>query len=125
MELSPKFGMTFVRNSHHNAGEEYLQTSLIGIWGGKLHAVDTIFSMSWLAGNSSLRVWPSFALVKGTLALDATFEVKTIHCDDSCGPDVEYPAIIDRLTARYSWDAAAHKFTRPEHAFDRIPLMEE
>jgi len=125
--LSPNFGMAFVRNSHHNAGEEYLQSSLIGIWDGKLHNVDTVFSMSWLTGEEDLTVRPSFAPAKDTLALDATFSITRKHCDGTCVQDPDYPSITERVKTRYRWDAAVGKFVRPEKAYDRIPLpdMEE
>lgn len=127
MALSSKFGMAFVRNSHHNAGEEYLQTSLIGIWDGKLHEVDTVGSYSWMVANEETRVQPSFANVKDAVAVDATFAVKTMQCGDSCGLDGDYPSTTERLTGRYSWDPARGKFVRPEHAFDKVPQanMEE
>lgn len=127
IELSPKFGMALVRNSHHNAGEGYLQSSLIGIWDDKLHVVDTVFSMSWLTGDEDLTVRPSFAPVKGELALDATFTITRKHCEGTCVLDADYPSMTERVTVRYSWDAAAGKFVRPEKAYDRIPVpdMEE
>jgi hypothetical protein len=125
--LSPTFGMALVRNSHHNAGEEYLQSSLIGIWDDKLHDVDTVFSMSWLTAEEDLTVRPSFAAVKGELALDATFTITRKHCESACVLDADYPSMTERVKARYNWDAAAGKFARPEKAYDRIPLpdMEE
>lgn len=127
MELSSKFGMAFIRNSHHNAGEEYMQTSLIGIWDGKLHEVETLSSYSWMTGDGDTRVLPNFAAVKNAIAFDATFAVKTTRCEGGCMPDDGYPSTTDNITARYRWDAAKGKFVRPEHAFDKIPQanMEE
>lgn len=125
LQLSPKFGMAFVRNSHHNAGEEYLQSSLIGIWDDKLHKVDTVFSMSWRTGEEDLTVRPSFAPVKEALALDATFSITRKHCEGACVLDADYPSMSERVKARYSWDAVAGKFVRPEKAYDRIPLPDD
>ena len=128
ISLSPRFGMAFVRNSHHNAGEEYLQTSLIGIWGGKLREVDTIFTMSWFANGEDLRVLPSFASVKGAIGLHFSYDVRRTQCDGGCVPyEQDYPSTTERITARYSWDPGAGKFVRPAKAFDKIPLpdMEE
>jgi hypothetical protein len=127
VQLSPKFGMAFIRNSHHNAGEEYLLTSMIGIWDGKLHDVDTLSSYSWMTAEKIVETRPSFAAVKGALAIDATFAVKTIQCQDGCDPNGDDPSTSEKVKARYSWDAASGKFVRPEKAFDRVPQanMEE
>lgn len=120
--LSSEFGMAFVRSSHHNAGEEYVQASMIGVWGDKLHAVDTIFSMSWNAGSEQVEARVSFGPVEGAVAFDAIVDVRTTSCDGGCEVPEEAPAKTERLTARYSWDETTGKFVRPAHALDRIPL---
>lgn len=120
--LSPDIAMIFLSNSHHNAGEEYLQTSLIGIWEGKLHEVDTIFSMSWNAGDRRTATTFHFLPVKDAVAVDADVEIRKIHCDDDCAPDSQDPATIERLRVRYRWNAENGKFTWPAKAYDRIPL---
>lgn len=122
LTLSPEIDMVFLRNSHHNAGEEYLQTSLIGIWDGKFHEVDTVMSMSWNGGSA--QVWTTFAFapVKDAVAVDAAVEIRTTHCDGGCELDAEIPATIERLKVRYVWDEKARQFVRPKTAHDKIPL---
>ena len=120
--LSPDIGMIFLRNSHHNAGEEYLQTSLVGVWKGKLHEVDTIFSMSWNAGDRRTATTFSFTPVSNAVAVDAAVEIRKIQCSGYCEPDSEGTAKIEHLKVRYQWDAAGSKFTRPKDAYDSIPL---
>jgi len=120
--LSPEIGMIFLRNSHHNAGEEYLQTSLIGLWKGKLHEVDTVFSMSWNANDRRISTTFVFTPVKNAAAFDAAVEIKKIQCEDYCDPDSEGLTKIEYLQVRYQWDAASNTFLRPKEAYDRIPL---
>ena len=120
--LSPDRGMVFLRSSHHNAGEEYLQTSLVGLWRGKFHAVDTIFSMSWNGGTSRTVTAFSFAAAKDAAGVDATVDISRIHCDAGCEPDSQGTARNERLDVRYRWDTVRGTFVRPKDAYDRIPL---
>ena len=120
--LSPEIGMIFLRNSHHNAGEEYLQTSLVGVWKGKLHDVDTVFSMSWNAADRRVATTFDFTPVKNALAVVAAVQIKRIQCSGTCDPDSEGVSKFEHLKVRYQWDASGNTFIRPKDAYDRIPL---
>ncbi len=127
LPVSDGLGVAVVRNSHHNAGEEFLQTSLIGLWGGKLHEVETVLSMTWLTGAEDITTIPRFAVVPGKQAFDASFDITHKVCDEECSDGGEPTVTNSRITARYSWDPAKGQFVRPAKALDGIPLpdMEE
>jgi len=125
---SSRLGVVFLRSSHSNAGEEFVQTSIVGIWSGKLNAVDTIGTMNWNGCSASISVPVSFSAVRGAEALEATADVQKQALDGGC-PALELEKKIKnrRLKARYSWDERAGKFIADTKAFADIPWpnMEE
>ena len=128
LALSPRLGVVFLRSSHNNAGEEFVQTSIVGIWSGKLNVVDTIGTMNWNGCSASIQVPLSFAAVRGAEALEAIADVQKEAMDGGC-PALELEKKIKnkRLKAIYSWDEHAGKFIADTKAFADIPWpdMEE
>lgn len=121
-------GVLFIRNAHHNAGEEFVQTSILALWGDKMHEVDTIGSVSWDAGVARIRTTMSFAQVADADAIEATADIEVHGCEDDC-PESERAKLpmTRQIRVRYAWDAAKATFVADSKAFDELPFpnMEE
>lgn len=126
--LNNGVGLVFIRNAHHNAGEEFVQSSILALWGGKMHEVDTIGSVSWDAGVAKIRTTVSLGPVPNAVAFDAIAVIEVEGCDDDC-PESERAKLprSQQLKVRYAWDAAKATFVAGSKAFAELPFpdMEE
>ncbi|MDO6965862.1 hypothetical protein [Rhizobium alvei] len=119
---APDAPVTFFRSSHLNAGEEYVQTSLVSLAGDRINLIDSIGTMNWNGCAWSIMSDLGFRATSGTIR--ATIHIRKTKLDGTgCEPNRNERRIRPgRIDGTYVWEASRKRFKARTAAFKSIPF---
>jgi hypothetical protein len=119
---APDAPVTFFRSSHLNAGEEYVQTSLVSLAGDRINLIDSIGTMNWNGCAWSIMSDLGFRATSGTIR--ATIHIRKTKLDGTgCEPNrIERRIKPGRIDGTYVWEASRKRFKARTAAFKSIPF---